>query len=557
VLVADIRPGSNGSSPSEITNVNGTLFFRADDGTNGRELWKSDGTTAGTVLVADINPGSGDALLGSLANVDGNLWFTADDPAAGREPFLLSLTTPNGIWDGDNVVFDDGTGQFVGSWEDAANWSNDVLPDAVTDVVIDAAGTTILLSQNQTVQSLALSAGTLTLPGLDFTIGGALNWTGGTLRSGHFPFGGTPGAVDVFGTTTIDGDVTLDGIEWQLVGDTNWNAGTLFVTNGPIITNNPGATFTIVGDGDRAIVNLDDFSSPRFDNLGIVRQTGNGTTTFGVEFNNLAGDPAGRLQADAGTVLLTKGTNTGTFVGNGTIEIVADYVLDTGTYAFDTLRISSGVTRVRGTTDTFAVNQFELNGGTVELEIDAAIGAVTWTAGTLRSNDVRRTLVIGGGTSTISDGLGAKTLENIHVVMAGLNTVWSGGDINLANNAAVAVAAGSTFTIQADAPLLLQTNVGDTTLFTNRGRILKVGNNTAQLDATVFINERDASGGGVLDLQQGTLLIGGSGGGAGGSVWFDIAGPMADEQYDRFVVEGLAGLDLSNASLNLVLTGGF
>src|SRR5262249_53540670 len=64
-LVKDINPGSGSSafSAPSLTNVNGTLFFRANDGTNGYELWKSDGTTAGTVLVKDIRPGGDSAAF--------------------------------------------------------------------------------------------------------------------------------------------------------------------------------------------------------------------------------------------------------------------------------------------------------------------------------------------------------------------------------------------------------------------------------------------------------------------------------------------------------------
>src|SRR4051812_33240487 len=50
-LVKDILLGASPSSPAHLTDVNGTLFFTASDGRLGLELWKSDGTAAGTVMV--------------------------------------------------------------------------------------------------------------------------------------------------------------------------------------------------------------------------------------------------------------------------------------------------------------------------------------------------------------------------------------------------------------------------------------------------------------------------------------------------------------------------
>ena len=40
--------------PYYLTAVGNTLYFIANDGTNGDELWKSDGTASGTVMVKDI-----------------------------------------------------------------------------------------------------------------------------------------------------------------------------------------------------------------------------------------------------------------------------------------------------------------------------------------------------------------------------------------------------------------------------------------------------------------------------------------------------------------------
>ena len=58
VLVKDINPGAQNSFPRALTVIASTLYFLADDGVNGDELWKSDGTAAGTVMVKDLVPGA-------------------------------------------------------------------------------------------------------------------------------------------------------------------------------------------------------------------------------------------------------------------------------------------------------------------------------------------------------------------------------------------------------------------------------------------------------------------------------------------------------------------
>ena len=88
VLVKDLRIGSLSSDPSYMFNVNGTAFFFANDGVNGRELWKTDGTGNGTVLVKDIKVGSGSGVANnniSATVLNGFLYFAANDGTTGYE----------------------------------------------------------------------------------------------------------------------------------------------------------------------------------------------------------------------------------------------------------------------------------------------------------------------------------------------------------------------------------------------------------------------------------------------------------------------------------------
>src|SRR5262249_31439224 len=97
-LVKDIYAGIGSSSPSPIVNVGGKLFFTALDPASGRELWTSDGTTAGTALVLDANPGSGSgaaATTTAFVGMGGYLYYVGNDGVNGFEPWRSDGTAAN------------------------------------------------------------------------------------------------------------------------------------------------------------------------------------------------------------------------------------------------------------------------------------------------------------------------------------------------------------------------------------------------------------------------------------------------------------------------------
>src|SRR5207244_6758749 len=68
---------------SPFTVIGGTAFFEGEDATTPDfELFKTDGTSAGTVWV---KPGTAESHPENLTNVNGTLFFSAYDPAHGFE----------------------------------------------------------------------------------------------------------------------------------------------------------------------------------------------------------------------------------------------------------------------------------------------------------------------------------------------------------------------------------------------------------------------------------------------------------------------------------------
>ncbi|MBK8601418.1 MAG: T9SS type A sorting domain-containing protein [Flavobacterium sp.] len=83
-LIRDINTVGGGggmptlsSNPSDFFQVGSTVYFTADNGINGDELWKTTGSAGGTVMVKDITVGTGSTIISDMIEYNGKLYFTA------------------------------------------------------------------------------------------------------------------------------------------------------------------------------------------------------------------------------------------------------------------------------------------------------------------------------------------------------------------------------------------------------------------------------------------------------------------------------------------------
>ncbi|ANM30417.1 hypothetical protein ABI59_13815 [Acidobacteria bacterium Mor1] len=154
-IIKDVNPGPEGSRARPMASDGDILYFAADDGVHGLELWKTDLSDEGTVLVRDIHPGTGDSVVLNPFRVEpdaatlGNLvFFIADDGVHGPEVWR-SDGTAEGTWmlrdilDGEDGADPDYLTAFRGRMYFVASdrpggtrnreiWSSDGTPEGTT-----------------------------------------------------------------------------------------------------------------------------------------------------------------------------------------------------------------------------------------------------------------------------------------------------------------------------------------------------------------------------------------------------------------------------------------
>lgn len=92
-LLKDIYAGAASSTPMLLGTYNGELLFTAEDAETGAEPWLTNGTVVGTRRLADIAPGPASSTPDQMAVFNGQLLFTAFHPATGQELYISNGTT--------------------------------------------------------------------------------------------------------------------------------------------------------------------------------------------------------------------------------------------------------------------------------------------------------------------------------------------------------------------------------------------------------------------------------------------------------------------------------
>ena len=126
-MLKDIRQGSDSSFPFALTGLGNLVLFVSNDYTHGNELWRTDGTSNGTVLVKDIYCGLTSSGIDSLAVLGSYVYFGAAGYGCSDDWTGDELWRSDGTSNGTTEVTNFGNGYGTGIYPSMMFSYNDTL----------------------------------------------------------------------------------------------------------------------------------------------------------------------------------------------------------------------------------------------------------------------------------------------------------------------------------------------------------------------------------------------------------------------------------------------
>ena len=269
-LIRDLRPGPAGSNPTALTLFGGRVYFASDDGVWGTELWRTDGFSV--TLVKDIDPRPADPsgvghsnpelLLGGFGT---HMYFRANDGVHGAE-----LWRTNGTPAGTHLVADMTPGAepttlhsltWYGSQRLVYAAESTQFPPAFMTTDGTFAGTTLLKQMSVVPGTLVNAVGTLYFAGSSADSAGIEPWKSDATPEGTVQLFDVNGEGDsnpaafthtVGGVYFIAGDPQSGRELWRTTGT---EADTFRMTN---LHPNGDGLHAILPWGDRLFLVADD-----------------------------------------------------------------------------------------------------------------------------------------------------------------------------------------------------------------------------------------------------------------------------------------------------------
>ena len=322
-LVKDIYPGPGSGGPSSLTYLNGLFYFSANNGISGQELWTSDGTAAGTQARAFIASASGGSQPSNFTLVGSKLFMVATSDQYSRELFVQSTELRvdlAGVGPRSTTIRKNG-GQV--------------------EIVNDATGAVLDSLELEYLQSITLNgiSGVDTVT-IDYAYGGFFPLPGGMAISG------ASGAdtVNIIGLTNLTAQYLASGngpgnatINLQLAGTshslslTNFEAlsitGMLSVASqGTLLIN--GQSMTV---GSVAPFNLGNITQLTSANLNssstIALGSGEALMGSGNVLGRFSGETGSLLVSQGGSLIIGSNSSSAGFFTNGEIQVVSSLLI--------------------------------------------------------------------------------------------------------------------------------------------------------------------------------------------------------------------------------------